>query len=354
MYILTKKFIIIILFLISIILMIEIQNIKYNDQQLNIMLVSNEDTKDYNLTKIIWDTMSDLEINPQLIKNYSQINNKYLEVDDPQNFTNSVEQNIKDKDIIIFVNDIYDEFLPSIIEKYPDKKFVMINNENTYNQTNAYKISISWNDIFSKLKEQLDQIASSKLSKDNYVKIGYVTTDSKHDTTLYKEFQNVIKNDKKIQMYPIILNGEDTDDLSEHLSDAYNNDVDYYFSPDFSLQADIITSLVELQKTNVYNANKNISDTSKNNDDKKNRENNYLPIKYFSLYNEDPRLGQYDDVLQDPVEKENIIYNEFNLNFSHYLIKIYLDKDGKSDNYRLTFKNKGLSTYKVTNKEENV
>lgn len=336
MYVQLKKVVIIFIFLISIIFLLAFQNYQLKGTFYNILVVSNqEETSTESLTKVLWEQIEDLNTDEDILKYYTNINYRYLEVKNPQDLIRNLNEQSSSNDLIVIIGDSYNKYLPRFIEENPSKKIVLVESNSEIKGENVYKISLDWESIYFKVSEYIEYqyeqaIKNKSINKEDKLKVVYFK-ESKEDIK-YEDFKEIIS--ENIDLIPIEIN-QSVNDLNKEIKDYYNSGINNFINLNFEKQSDITKTLVSLQKDNingVYNYNKNKEE---------NDEVIYQKIKYLNIYNYNNSLGEYDYVINDESTTKNIIVTDNEIDYFNGIKKIILNEDYKK-NIIISEENNGL------------
>ncbi len=341
MYVQLKKVIIVFIFLFSIIGLLTFQNYQLKGTFYNVLLVSPEDdTTSESLTKIVWDQVSNLNVDEDITKYYTNINYKYLEVKNPQDLKRNLENQNGINDMIIIIGDTYNEYLKDYIDSHPTSKVVLIENTSKISGESVYKINIDWEELFLNARDYLNKEIKelkkdNKLGKEEKLKVVYFLSDIEDEK--YKTFNKMVQ-DLDVELIPIDITDSN---LLKNIEQKYKDGINYFINFNFNLQTDITKQLVSLQKENITKLY-DYQNSKKDNQEEKTLEKvEYKAISYLSVYSPNLSIGEYDYALADEGYTRNIIVNDVNLNYYDILKSIIINKDYKK-NTTLNKKDKTL------------
>lgn len=361
MYIQTKKAIVLMIFLLSIILVLSYKLHLTQSNVLNCLLISDKaNITDDSGIKLIWQQMEALKSEPTIFQEYTDVSNNYLQINDENKFNTLINDAVQDKDVIVIVGEKYNKYLLKAAEDNPRVKFILIENSQTLQAENLYKININWEEIFQKVKSDME----SELEKsDSKVKTNlvYIYTDSEYQQKLIGMLRNVFADSKTIQL--VFLESNENK-LATDLDTSFEYGNTYYFSTDLLLQRQIVDKLVQLQRENIDLVNESqvieennsssdssSSETESNSTDSKTKSSDSedlkadnVEFKKIKYYGNDPgyeETGNYDNTLNTVVSKENIFKFEFEFDFKKDLMKVILEEK-PSSNYNLNSKDESI------------
>ncbi len=325
MYVQLKKVVIIIIFLISIIGLLGFQNYQLKGTFYNVLLVSNEDdTTTESLTKVVWDQITNLNVDEDITKYYTNINYKYLEVKNPQDLKRNLENQNGVNDMTIIIGDAYNDYLKNFIDTHPTDKIILVENSSKLSGENIYRVNIDWNEIFASTHDYLKkEIANNEdLLDGEKLKVVYLLNDI--NDSKYKSFTKYV-DDLDVELIPMDMNDSN---FIKDISTKYEEGIQYFINFEFNSQTDITNKLVSLQKENISQ----VYDYQEQKQDKKDtkiEEVKYKPINYMTIYTPNISLGEYDYALDDKGYTKNIIVNEIGLNYYDVLKEIIINEDSK-------------------------
>lgn len=381
-YVQTKKAVIIIIFLLTVIGALVYDEYIGNDSNLKILLVSPADNiVDYSLTKNVWDEVEGID-SSELSPLYSSKTTEYVEVQNATDLLGRRIGKVGSKDLVILIGNTYNDVVPELASRNHNTKFVLVESDldnGRLGMDNVYKMNIDWRSYFEKI---LSDVASSKQDR-----IAYLIGSSEEDQTRYEKIVEVQKDNDRfenIEIEPIYMKGNS---YKEDVTNLYNDGVNDFVSTEFDRQQELLNFLIALQKDNVYKVNKqteelnslelqkeknnagtsannsssgnssdNASESTKTNaeiqkeiDDLKKKSKKFEKIRFYNVYESQRKEGEFDNILGNEVVTENISPYLFEINIRDELITIVLNGDSNKK-ISLSTKNDKLELVKIENR----
>lgn len=356
MYIQTKKAVILIIFLLSVIFFMGYKIQLNQTNVLSTILISNEaNITDASGTKEVWDAVGELKIQPEIFQNYTDVSRTYLQINNAKKFETLIGDNIADKDVVIIVGDTYNDALKNTLIEYPRTKFILIESQYSGTERNLYKVGIKWLGLFKDIEDEIKKTIKTVNKKEKPVVLTYVYEDNSYNQTTTKLLEAVFKDnqDIKINRLPTTLKK-----IEKDLTESYEVGNKYYLSTDLRLQKVIINKLVSLQRTNIKQVNdykdekirqekqkkeSSFNSESELKDDSKEKEQapTYKQVHYFGLDSAYLQIGTFDNSIDSVIVQDNVAKIIYDLKFQDVFVEI-LTKEKPKKEYDLTVKNQGI------------
>ncbi len=350
MYIQKKKFIIILIFLLSIIFMSFVRSSNISKNIFDILIVSPEDdlTSEGVTKRVITDIAN---YNTTSDENNNIINYSFLEIKNDVSFEATLDEQLENKDIVIIIGEYYNKNLSSVIQNNANIEFILLNNYDAFKFNNVFKINISKEDILKEVinyfnEERIRLINDKVIDSDGVLEINYL------NAAKLEDFYADLEENLDENMFS--FTGHDYSYFSSNaFKDDYNDSKYYYLvNFDFDNQRDIINKLVDIQKDNVYSYFEDINESKpvEYSEDEESSKIEYIPISYIGFYEGDKEIGGFDKLSENTISHENIIKSNFDVNYETYILNIISNKSEKKE-YNLN-KADGTLIFDINNEEE--
>ncbi len=362
-----KKAIIVFIFLITIIILLLFENYSLKGEFYNILLVSpTSDITAESLTKIVFDDIKDLNNYPEANSYYTSINSSHLEIPSSKSFKKKITEKINSNDMIVIVGELYNDNLEDVINVNLDKTFVLIENDIDIKKENVYKINFAWSSVGDKLENYFtEEVKKADLKDGEKLNVVYFTNGNEKSSKFNKVNEKL--KDVNINLTPIDTTLENYNTV---IDKYYEAEILYFINLNFENQTNIIKHLVRLQKDNVYEyyEYENNKEETQTNDEsqsdledgddestedeevgdenKEDEEPKFKGIKYLTVYNEDPAIGEYDYITNNYNTTRNIIINSFSYDLTPIFYEMIYNEEGPK-NFIINTKNENLEIKKI-------
>lgn len=262
MYIQTKK--VVIIFIVTV---ISFSSIIYNLYQqlliadkLAIAIISSEELSFNNsyAQKIFYEIsfeMNDEDVNESINSNIFQVSS-----DRDLQLKNAIESN----DTNIIYGDNFNQYLVDLIELYPDKQFILIDNSITYDYANVYQINLDYTELFDAIN-RVSTIDSPSLVilSNEYSTLGYDTyLQSSIATNTNVKLQVVSNSSDNVAVKEEMLTNINDGFADVFVVDPYNNQVIIDAINSLNQEIDTYNTQLEQAEESAVNSEETSSTTT--------------------------------------------------------------------------------------------